>query len=48
MKVMVLVRANKASEAGEMPSEALLPAMTAFNEELAEAGVLLANKWHSP
>jgi hypothetical protein len=42
MKVMVLVKASPASEAGETPGEALLAAMTAFNEELAAAGVLLA------
>lgn len=48
MKVMVLVKASKASEAGEMPSEALLAAMTAFNEELAAAGVLLAGEGLHP
>ena len=48
MKVMVLVKASRASEAGEMPSEALLAAMTAFNEELAKAGVLLAGEGLHP
>jgi uncharacterized glyoxalase superfamily protein PhnB len=38
---MVLIKANADSEAGVMPSEQLLTEMTAFNEELAEAGVLL-------
>lgn len=41
MKVMVLVKASKASEAGEMPSEELLTAMTQYNEELSKAGILL-------
>ncbi|WP_333834943.1 YciI family protein [Rubrimonas sp.] len=48
MKVMVLVKASRASEAGEMPSETLLAAMTAFNEELAKAGVLLAGEGLHP
>jgi hypothetical protein len=42
MKVMVLVKATASSEAGVMPSEALLGAMGRFNEELVKAGVLLA------
>ena len=42
MKVMVIVKATKASEAGEMPSAELLTAMGKYNEELANAGVLLA------
>jgi hypothetical protein len=42
MKVMVLVKANEQSEAGEMPSEKLLSEMFAFNEELVKAGVMLA------
>lgn len=42
MRVMVIVKASKASEAGIMPSEALLSAMGKFNEELIKAGVLLA------
>jgi hypothetical protein len=42
MKVMVLVKATSDSEAGVMPSEALLAAMGQFNEELVKAGVLLA------
>lgn len=41
MKVMVIVKASKASEAGEMPSQQLLTDMGKFNEELVEAGVLL-------
>jgi len=42
MKVMVLVKATASSEAGVMPSEALLSAMGKFNEELVKSGVLLA------
>jgi hypothetical protein len=42
MKVMVLVKASKDCEAGVMPSQQLLTEMTKFNEELANAGVLLA------
>lgn len=48
MKVMVLVKASEASEAGVMPSQALLTAMTEFNEELARAGVLLAGEGLHP
>lgn len=40
MRVMVIVKASEKSEAGAMPSEALLTAMGAYNEALAEAGVL--------
>jgi hypothetical protein len=39
---MVMVKATKNSEAGVMPSEALLAAMGKFNEELVKAGVMLA------
>ncbi len=42
MRVMVIVKASSASEAGQMPSEALLRAMGAFNDELVKAGVMLA------
>ena len=42
MRVMVLVKANKDSEAGIMPKEKLLAEMGKFNEELVKAGVLLA------
>ena len=42
MKVMVMIKANEQSEAGEMPSEKLLSEMLAYNEELVKAGVLLA------
>ncbi len=42
MRFMVLVKANKDSEAGAMPSEQLFAEMGKYNEELAKAGVLLA------
>jgi hypothetical protein len=42
MKVMVIVKASKASEAGKMPSQQLLTDMGNFNEQLVKAGVLLA------
>ena len=42
MRVMVIVKASKDSEAGVMPSQALLAEMGKFNEELVKAGMLLA------
>lgn len=42
MRFMVIVKATEASEAGEMPSEEMFAAMAKYNEELAEAGVLVA------
>ena len=48
MRVMVMVKATKQSEAGEMPSEALLRAMGAFNEELVNAGIMLAGEGLKP
>ena len=42
MRFMVIVKANKDSEAGVLPSKELLNEMGKFNEELAKAGVLLA------
>jgi hypothetical protein len=48
MKFMVIVKASKASEAGEMPSEQLLAAMGKYNEELAKAGILLAAEGLQP
>jgi len=42
MRFMILVKANKDSEAGVMPSQELLTAMGKFNEELVNAGVMLA------
>ena len=48
MRVMVLVKATKDSEAGTMPSTELLEAMGRYNEELAKAGVLLAGEGLRP
>ena len=48
MKFMVMVRATKASEAGEMPDEKLLADMGKFNEELVKAGVMLAGEGLHP
>jgi hypothetical protein len=42
MRFMVIVKANEASEAGELPSAELLDEMGKFNEELVKAGVMLA------
>ena len=42
MRVMVLVKADKNSEAGAMPDEKLLTDMTTFNEELVKSGIMLA------
>jgi hypothetical protein len=42
MRVMVIVKANKESEAGELPSPQLLSEMGQFNEQLVKAGVMLA------
>src|SRR3984893_18742439 len=41
MRFMMIVKANKDSEAGIMPEEKLIAAMTKYNEALAKAGVLL-------
>jgi len=48
MRVMVMVKATGDSEAGAMPSEELLAAMGAFNEELVKAGVMLAGEGLHP
>ena len=48
MRVMVLIKANEQSERGEMPSEKLLTEMTAYNEELVKAGVMLAGEGLHP
>ena len=44
MRFMVIVKANKDSEAGVMPSTEILAAMGKYNEELAKAGVMLAGE----
>lgn len=48
MKVMVIVKATADSEAGVLPTPGLLAAMGRFNEELANAGVLLAGEGLKP
>ncbi|MDX2153114.1 MAG: YciI family protein [Bryobacteraceae bacterium] len=48
MRVLVIVKATAASEAGEMPGRDLLEAMGRFNEELAKAGVLLMGEGVHP
>jgi hypothetical protein len=48
MRVMVLVKADKNTEAGVMPSEELLAAMGKFNEELVKAGIMLAGEGLHP
>ena len=48
MRVMVLVKADKDSEAGVMPSEQILTDMGKFNEELVKAGVMLAGEGLHP
>jgi len=41
MRFMMIVKANKASEAGVLPDEKLIAAMTKYNQELAKAGMLI-------
>jgi hypothetical protein len=48
MRVLVIVKASKDSEAGLMPSEQLLTEMGKFNEELVKAGVMLAGEGLHP
>ena len=48
MRVIVIVKATKNSEAGVMPSEKLLADMGKFNEELVKAGVMLAGEGLHP
>jgi hypothetical protein len=48
MRFMVIVKATPNSEAGIMPSQKLLAAMGAFNEELVKAGVMLAGEGLQP
>ena len=48
MRFMVIVKATADSEAGVMPSEELLAAMGRYNEELVEAGVMLAGEGLQP
>jgi hypothetical protein len=48
MRVMVLVKADKDSEAGVMPSEQLMTEMGNYNEELVKAGIMLAGEGLHP
>ena len=48
MRVMVVVKASQESEAGKMPSEKLLTDMGKYNEELVNAGVMLAGEGLHP
>ena len=48
MRVMVIVKATRSSEAGALPSEKLLADMGRFNEELVTAGVMLAGEGLHP
>ena len=48
MKVMVMVKATRESEAGVMPTQELLTAMGQFNESLVKAGIMLAGEGLKP
>jgi hypothetical protein len=48
MRVMVLVKASKESEAGQMPSEQMLRAMGNYNEQLVKAGIMQAGEGLRP
>jgi hypothetical protein len=48
MRFMILVKADKNSEAGVLPNQELLTAMGKYNEELAQAGVMLAGEGLHP
>jgi hypothetical protein len=48
MRVMVIVKADKASEAGEMPSQKLLTEMGNYNEQLVNAGIMKAGEGLHP
>jgi hypothetical protein len=48
MRVMVMVKATRESEAGEMPSTEMLQAMGNYNEELVKAGIMLAGEGLHP
>jgi hypothetical protein len=48
MRFVILIKANKDSEAGVMPSQELLTEMGKFNEELVKAGVMLAGEGLHP
>jgi hypothetical protein len=44
MRFMIIVKASKDSEAGKLPSQELLAAMGKYNEELANAGIMLSGE----
>jgi len=48
MKFMLMIKADKHTESGEMPEEKLLTEMGKYNEEMAKAGVLLAGEGLHP
>src|SRR6266508_3347911 len=48
MRVLVIVKASKESEAGQMPTEKILADMNKFNEQLVNAGVMLAGEGLHP
>jgi len=48
MRFMVIIKADKNTEAGVMPSQELLAAMGAYNEELVKAGIMLAGEGLHP
>ena len=48
MRVMVIVKANPESEAGQLPSTKLLTQMGKYNEELVKAGIMLAGDGLKP
>jgi hypothetical protein len=48
MRVIVMIKATEQSEGGEMPSQELLEQMTAYNEELVKAGVMLGGEGLHP
>ncbi len=48
MRFMVIVKADKSTEAGVLPSKELLTEMGKFNEELAKAGIMLAGEGLQP
>ena len=48
MRVMVIVKASKDTEAGIMPSQQMLSEMTSYNEQLVKAGIMLAGDGLKP
>src|SRR4051812_34031556 len=48
MRFMIIIKADKSSEAGQLPDERLLNEMGKFNEELVKAGIMLAGEGLQP